>query len=52
MLVRAPITMRLTSPLSTAPGQIETSSPIVTRPITVAAGSIQTRLPTTGCHSR
>ena len=41
MLVRAPIEIVLTSPRRTAPGQIEESSPIVTRPITDAAGSIQ-----------
>jgi hypothetical protein len=41
MLVRAPITIELTSPRMIAPGQTEESSPIVTRPITHAAGSIQ-----------
>ena len=39
MLVRAPTRMKLTSPRTIVPGQIETSSPSTTSPITVAAGS-------------
>jgi hypothetical protein len=34
MLLRAPIVMRFTSPRATAMGQIETSSPITTSPLT------------------
>ncbi len=52
MLVRAPIEIAFTSPRMTAPGQTEASSPIVTRPITVAAGSIQAPRPIRGVHSR
>jgi hypothetical protein len=40
MLVRAPTRMKLTSPRTMVPGQIETSSPRTTSPITVAAGSM------------
>ena len=39
MLVRAPISIECTSPRTTAAGQIDESSPILTRPMTIAAGS-------------
>ena len=39
MLVRAPTRMRCMSPRTTAPGHSEQSSPSVTSPITVDAGS-------------
>jgi hypothetical protein len=38
-LLRAPMRMKLTSPRTTVIGQIETSSPSTTSPITAAAGS-------------
>ena len=52
MLVRAPMRMKLTSPRTTVPGQIETSSPSTTSPITLAAGSTYVRAPRVGRMSR
>src|SRR6056297_91977 len=48
MLLRAPISMLFTSPRKTTFGQIDTSSPSLTDPITVAAGSTQTLAPNSG----